>query len=58
MGGAGDGDDPQSSLIDVNGTLYGTTLSGGAYGAGTVYAADPNTGTEKIVYAFTGRHTP
>jgi uncharacterized repeat protein (TIGR03803 family) len=53
-GGTTDGDDPQSGLINVNGTLYGTTASGGPHAAGTVYAVDPSTGNEKIVYFFTG----
>jgi hypothetical protein len=28
----GDGEVPAASLIDVNGTLYGITFEGGAYG--------------------------
>jgi uncharacterized repeat protein (TIGR03803 family) len=36
-----DGNSPQASLIDVNGTLYGTTASGGAHGNGTVFALTP-----------------
>jgi uncharacterized repeat protein (TIGR03803 family) len=35
---AHDGADPYASLIDVNGTLYGTTFWGGKYGRGTVFA--------------------
>jgi uncharacterized repeat protein (TIGR03803 family) len=53
-GGTTDGSDPQSGLINVNGMLYGTTADGGAGSAGTVYAVDPSTGTEKILYSFTG----
>jgi uncharacterized repeat protein (TIGR03803 family) len=37
-GSAGDGEDPESGVIDINGTLYGTTFSGGGYGGGTVYS--------------------
>ena len=37
MGGQ-DGEDPQSDLIYVNGTLYGTTFLGGAYNYGTVFS--------------------
>lgn len=37
-GDASDGANPQAGLIDVNGTLYGTTLQGGQYGYGTVYS--------------------
>jgi hypothetical protein len=31
FGGGSDGQDPYANLIDVNGTLYGTTAMGGAY---------------------------
>ena len=36
-----DGSNPAASLIDVNGTLYGTTSNGGAHGAGTVFTLKP-----------------
>ena len=39
--GGGDGDNPGAGLIDVNGTLYGTTIGGGAHGDGTVFALTP-----------------
>ena len=32
-----DGDGPVAGLIEVNGTLYGTTDVGGTYGQGTVF---------------------
>lgn len=35
--GGADGSSPNAGLTDVYGTLYGTTLSGGANGVGTVY---------------------
>jgi len=45
-------------LIEVKGTLYGTTLSGGTgcdgAGCGTVFSLDPNTGAETVLYAFQG----
>jgi|HubBroStandDraft_6_1064221.scaffolds.fasta_scaffold78011_2 uncharacterized repeat protein (TIGR03803 family) len=44
---------PQASLIDVNGTLYGTTSLGGALRKGTVYTVT-TTGTEKVLYSFAG----
>ena len=47
-----DGCAPSSGLLDVNGTLYGTTFLGGAYGQGTVYSLDPKTGTEHVIYSF------
>jgi uncharacterized repeat protein (TIGR03803 family) len=39
-----DGEYPETSLINVNGTMYGTTAAGGAYpygGAGTVFRISP-----------------
>jgi hypothetical protein len=33
-----DGQYPDAGLIDVKGTLYGTTREGGASGLGTVFA--------------------
>lgn len=44
-GSDGDGWHPAAGLIDVNGTLYGTTVGGGSgsgsYGNGTVFAVSP-----------------
>lgn len=48
--GPPDGDHP-ASVIDVNGTIYGTTLNGGAYGFGTVFGLMP-TGVENVLYSF------
>lgn len=55
--GGSDGRAPEAALIVVNGLLYGTTDAGGlsgcgAYGCGTVFSIDPNTGAEKVLYAF------
>ena len=47
-----DGDGPEDGLLDLNGVFYGTTEFGGAYGYGTVFALDPNTGVETVVYSF------
>ena len=41
---------PRASLIDVNGTFYGTTQNGG-YGWGTVFSITPS-GTETVLYSF------
>ena len=49
--GSGDGVDPYASLVNVNGILYGTTVGGGAYGGGTVFAIAPS-GTEAVVHSF------
>ena len=58
FGGGSDGANPWAGLIAVNGTLYGTTSSGGgtskcdfAYGCGTVYSISTS-GSEKILYSF------
>ena len=47
-----DGKTPEAGLIDVNGTLYGTTTDGGAQGYGTVFSVSPETGTETVLYSF------
>ncbi len=57
--GGADGANPTAGLINVNGTLYGTTLFGGGTGCyagtgcGTVYSISTR-GKVKILYSFTG----
>lgn len=52
--GGNDGGIPFAGLIrDAAGNLYGTTYSGGAGGAGTVFKLAPD-GTETVLHAFTG----
>jgi uncharacterized repeat protein (TIGR03803 family) len=52
--GGADGSHPAAALVrDKAGNLYGTTFYGGAAGAGTVFKLDP-TGTETVLYSFTG----
>jgi uncharacterized repeat protein (TIGR03803 family) len=55
-----DGDAPRASLVDVGGTLYGTTEQGGAntcgnssgyFGCGTVFSVT-TAGKEKVLYSF------
>ncbi len=48
-----DGGAPHASLIEVNGLLYSTTMTGGNSNLGTVFSIDPKTGKEKTVYQFT-----
>lgn len=48
-----DGNQPSAGLVEVNGTLYGTTYKGGAYGGGTVFSITTG-GTEKVLYGFAG----
>lgn len=54
-----DGSDPEAALINVNGTLYGTTNYGGdagcgRIGCGTVLSVT-TTGKEKVLYIFGSR---
>lgn len=46
-----DGEWPYASLINVGGTLYGTTSAGGANGAGTVFSITTS-GAESVLYSF------
>ena len=48
-----DGANPAAPLIDVNGTLYGTTSSGGTHKAGTVFSITPS-GTLTVLHSFKG----
>lgn len=57
-----DGSSPVSGLINMSGTLYGTTDLGGTNchgeyesGCGTVFSLDPTSGTEKVLYSFCSR---
>lgn len=53
-GSPSDGQAPdESSLLNVGGTLYGTTVNGGANGDGTVYAIS-RSGTETVLHNFAG----
>jgi uncharacterized repeat protein (TIGR03803 family) len=53
-GAPDDGALPASGLVhDRAGSLYGTTLEGGAYEVGTVFEL-PRAGAESILYNFTG----
>jgi uncharacterized repeat protein (TIGR03803 family) len=54
FGGAGDGKYPAyAGLLNVKGTLYGTTSAGGAYGAGTVFSITTD-GVENVLHSFGG----
>jgi uncharacterized repeat protein (TIGR03803 family) len=59
FGYGSDGANPDSSLINIGGTLYGTTYQGGGsgcvggYGCGTVFAVTTS-GTESMLYSFGG----
>jgi uncharacterized repeat protein (TIGR03803 family) len=51
FGYGSDGSFPCAALLNVSGTLYGTTSGGGADGWGTVFSMSP-TGTEKVLHSF------
>ncbi len=54
FGGDPDGVTPYSGLLDVNGTLYGTTLAGGkSFPGGTVYRTS-TTRRGRILHRFKG----
>ena len=56
FGGTGDGTDPAAALLNVGGgqgTLYGTTASGGANGCGTAFAVLKSSGNE-TAFSFSG----
>ncbi len=43
-----------TTLVVVDGELYGTTAEGGKNNRGTIFAIDPGDGAERIVYSFKG----
>lgn len=51
--GDSDGAYPRGGLIDVKGTLYGTTSLGGTIDRGTVFSIS-TAGAEKVLYSFQG----
>jgi uncharacterized repeat protein (TIGR03803 family) len=52
--GGADGSGPHAGLVlDAAGNLYGTTANGGTYSYGVVFQLD-TTGTETVLYTFTG----
>lgn len=50
---APDGANAWGSLINVNGTFYGTTITGGANNVGTVFSVSMS-GVEHVIYSFAG----
>ncbi|HXM08180.1 MAG TPA: choice-of-anchor tandem repeat GloVer-containing protein [Candidatus Acidoferrum sp.] len=50
-GGTDDGAEPYAGLVEHNGTLYGTTASGGAKEAGTVFTVTPSGGVT-LLHSF------
>jgi uncharacterized repeat protein (TIGR03803 family) len=52
--GGTDGAEPVSALINVKGTLYGTTFGDDVQSEGTVFSIDPSTGAEEVLHSFDG----
>ena len=54
--GGSDGKNPGAGVIDVNGSLYGTTGGGGTYNYGTVFKLAPSGSgyVESTLYSFKG----
>ena len=52
-GGTLDGNEPHAGLVNLNGTLYGTTSRGGTANLGTVFSVTPS-GTEHALHSFQG----
>ena len=50
--GSDDGASPFAGLLNVAGTLYGTTFYGGSQGRGTTFSVNSATGAEAVVYSF------
>lgn len=50
----GDAGNPNAGLLKFRGQFYGATVLGGADGLGAVYAFDPASGAETVVYSFKG----
>jgi uncharacterized repeat protein (TIGR03803 family) len=48
-----DGGNPLAGLVEMNGTLYGTTYGGGADGLGTVFSISTS-GGEHVLHSFGG----
>jgi uncharacterized repeat protein (TIGR03803 family) len=51
--GVNDGHFPIGGIIQAGGTLYGVTLSGGAFTNGTIYQINPNGGGYQVLHSFT-----
>ena len=52
--GKPDGSNPQNGVIFYNGLLYGTNYLNGMHNGGDVFAINPATGAETLVYNFIG----
>jgi uncharacterized repeat protein (TIGR03803 family) len=55
--GGTDGQAPFGGLVYAKGAFYGTTTQGGASNNGTVFALNPQTQAETVLYSFAGGTT-
>ncbi len=51
FGYGSDGSNPWAALLNVGGTLYGTTAGGGTYGKGTIFSMSLS-GNENVLHSF------
>ncbi len=49
---SGDGAYPAAGVVAVNGEVFGTTMGGGSFGDGTVFAVSESSGAERVVHSF------
>jgi uncharacterized repeat protein (TIGR03803 family) len=49
--GSADGQQPEAALVEAKGSLYGTTLFGGAYDGGILFSVSTS-GREKVLHTF------
>src|SRR5262249_11531484 len=54
FGDSTDGYNPGVSLVNMKGTLYGTTMVGGSQNAGMAFGYDLSKGTERSIWSFCG----
>ena len=59
FGKSGDGTSPTGLILGSDGNFYGTTVYGGSSanctsGCGTIFEFSPSSGTETVLYSFTG----
>jgi uncharacterized repeat protein (TIGR03803 family) len=52
FGSGTDGGRPAAPLLNVKGTLYGTTEGGGTYGKGTVFSMSLTGTGDKVLHSF------
>jgi uncharacterized repeat protein (TIGR03803 family) len=45
---------PPTLVVEQNGSIFGTTVTGGAYGKGMIFCLVPATGTLTVLHSFSG----